>query len=106
MEKIKRGWHGLPTKVRKPLVLTVGLLVVAISPVIGWIPGPGGMIVFLLGVAILSSEFEWAERFRDYALDLMKQGGKIIKRYPKTSTVLITLAIGASWYGTYWLYFR
>lgn len=73
MDRLKRSWKRTPRSVRRPLVLTVGLsLVIAAAP-IGAIPGPGGMIVFLLGIAILSSEFRWAERLRDYLVSLGKQ---------------------------------
>ncbi|HIW31018.1 MAG TPA: PGPGW domain-containing protein, partial [Candidatus Luteococcus avicola] len=28
----------------------------------GWLPGPGGIPLFLMGLAVWASEFEWAHR--------------------------------------------
>ena len=39
-----------------------GLLLVVLGFVTGPIPGPGGIPLVLLGLAIWSSEFEWANR--------------------------------------------
>ncbi len=39
-----------------------GLILVALGFVTGPIPGPGGIPLVLLGLAIWSSEFEWAHR--------------------------------------------
>ncbi|GAA2804120.1 PGPGW domain-containing protein [Kribbella solani] len=38
-----------------------GLLLIA-APLTGWLPGPGGIPLFIAGLAVLSSEFEWAQR--------------------------------------------
>lgn len=38
----------------------VALMVVALS--IGWLPGPGGVPLFLMGLAVLATEFVWAHR--------------------------------------------
>ncbi|MFP5281961.1 MAG: PGPGW domain-containing protein [Actinomycetes bacterium] len=40
----------------------VGLLFVVLGFATGWLPGPGGIPLVLLGLAILASEFEWAHR--------------------------------------------
>ncbi|MFC6358767.1 PGPGW domain-containing protein [Luteococcus peritonei] len=39
--------------------LVGGLLMVA-SVLTGWLPGPGGIPLFMLGLLVLSSEFSWA----------------------------------------------
>jgi hypothetical protein len=38
-----------------------GLLLIA-APLTGWLPGPGGIPLFIAGLAVLASEFEWAQR--------------------------------------------
>ena len=43
-------------------VAIAGLLLVCLGFVSGPIPGPGGIPLVLLGLAIWSSEFEWANR--------------------------------------------
>lgn len=61
-------WKRKPSNVRKPLVLTLGMLLVVISPFTGILPGPGGIPVFLLGIAILASEYDWADRIKLFIL--------------------------------------
>lgn len=71
-------WKKQPKTVRKPLVLLLGLLLVFISPFTGVLPGPGGIPIFILGMAILASEFSWADRMKDFALRAVPQW---IQRY-------------------------
>lgn len=51
---------------RKPAVRTglfvLGLLLIAASPVVGIVPGPGGVIVFGAGLALVLKYSEWAKR--------------------------------------------
>jgi uncharacterized protein (TIGR02611 family) len=48
--------------VYRVVVAIAGLLLVCLGFVSGPIPGPGGIPLILLGLAIWSSEFEWAYR--------------------------------------------
>lgn len=43
-------------------VVVAGLALMALAIITGPLPGPGGIPVFLLGLAVLASEFEWAHR--------------------------------------------
>lgn len=43
-------------------VVLAGLALMAAAIVTGPLPGPGGIPLFLLGLAVLASEFEWANR--------------------------------------------
>jgi hypothetical protein len=56
-------WRSLS---RIPLVRTIlfgiGLLLIAASPLVGAIPGPGGVIVFAAGLALSLRYSEWAKR--------------------------------------------
>lgn len=51
---------------RVPLVRTclfaLGVLLVILSPVVGAIPGPGGVIVFAFGLGLMLKYSEWAKR--------------------------------------------
>lgn len=49
-------------KVYRGLVGFVGVALMVLAASIGWLPGPAGIPLFLLGLAILASEFEWAHR--------------------------------------------
>lgn len=95
MEPLKQRWRNIPTTIRKPIVLTVGLLIVIISPFTGILPGPGGIPVFLIGVAILATEFEWARRIRDPLLHAVHAVGQAWRTHKIVGTLLIViLAVG------------
>lgn len=61
---LRKCWHIIPKGLRKPLVFVIGILLVVISPIVGSVPGPGGIIVFLAGIGILATEFDWAENLK------------------------------------------
>jgi len=60
--KIRRSPYQL--RAYRILVALVGLFFVALGCVSGPLPGPGGIPLVLLGLAIWSSEFEWAYKLR------------------------------------------
>ena len=51
---------------RNPLVRTIlfvtGLLVILVSPIIGAIPGPGGVFVFAAGLVLVLQNSAWARK--------------------------------------------
>ena len=40
----------------------VGILLIIVSPLVGAIPGPGGIFVFAAGLALVLQNSEWAKR--------------------------------------------
>ena len=82
MQGMKNGWRKLPDRPRRVLTLILGMLLIVSAGLIGWLPGPGGMVLFLLGIAVLASEFAWAERFRDWILNLLRQGTQLFLKHP------------------------
>lgn len=54
----------------------LGYILVIIAVPISWIPGPGGLPVFIAGLGLLSINNVWAQRLRDY---LLHNGGKVAK---------------------------
>lgn len=92
---MKHRWQRVPSKIRRPLVMTLGALLIILAGLIGWLPGPGGTVIFLLGVAVLATEFEWAERLRDYLLGLVKTIGHYIRRHPVLSVIAFIIIVGA-----------
>lgn len=89
MERMKAGWFRVPRRIRRPIVIVVGFLFVLAAGLTGWIPGPGGIPLFLIGVAILATEYEWAERFRDFILNIVKAGGRWLRAHPTVSKILL-----------------
>lgn len=61
-------WKKRPDGLRKPIVFTLGILLLCLSPIVGSVPGPGGIALFLLSIAILASEFGWAEQVKLFFL--------------------------------------
>ncbi len=57
----KRGWSEIPL-VRHCLV-GLGFVLIALTPVVGPIPGPGGVIVFAAGAGLVLKYSGWAKRF-------------------------------------------
>lgn len=97
MQRMKRSWQLIPDKPRRILTLIFGMLLVISAPLIGWIPGPGGTILFLLGIAVLATEFEWAERLRDWILLQLRTAGSYIAKHKVISSIVgIALVIFVS----------
>jgi len=60
-------------------VLVVGVVVTAAGLVMMVTPGPG-LLLIAAGLGILATEFAWARRLRDKALDTAKRGARRITR--------------------------
>jgi hypothetical protein len=56
----RAGWTQIPL-VRHALV-TLGFLLIALTPLVGPIPGPGGIIVFGAGLSLILKYTGWAKR--------------------------------------------
>lgn len=78
---MKEKWQRTPRHIRRPIVLVVGGFFVILSALTGWLPGPGGIPLFLIGIAILASEFTWAERFRDWVFGYVFAFGRWLRRH-------------------------
>src|SRR3954469_19862397 len=58
--RIRSNPHQL--RVYRCVVGALGLLLVLLGLATGWLPGPGGIPLVLLGLAVWASEFAWAHR--------------------------------------------
>ena len=77
-EPFRRNWRRLPHPIRWVVVATVGATLVVLGLVFMLIPGPG-MPLFILGFAILATEFAWAQ----FVLDRLKHHGARFGAYLK-----------------------
>lgn len=98
MEKLKSSWKQTHPRVRKPLVLVLGTLIILLSGTIGWLPGPGGIPLFLLGIAVLASEFAWADTVKNRILKLVHGFGSWYRSNRLLGTVLLVISAGVSIY--------
>ena len=78
---------------RKIAVLVVGVTVLLAGIALLALPGPG-MIVIIVGLVILATEFEWAQRWLDYAVE--KSAGATTKLQESRSGKLLLAASGVT----------
>ncbi|MGL5840032.1 MAG: hypothetical protein ACRCY3_16185 [Sphingorhabdus sp.] len=43
-------------------MILLGWTLIILAPLIGWLPGPGGLILFPIGLALLIKNSRWAKR--------------------------------------------
>lgn len=105
-DRLYHWWKKKPVRVRKPFTFALGLVLICVAPLVGWIPGPGGIIIFLAGIAVLASEFDWAESLKAFFLETVPK--EIQNRWqptPKWATVFdiasLMLLVGAGLAGYY-----
>jgi uncharacterized protein (TIGR02611 family) len=82
-------------------VAVLGVLLLLLAAVTGPLPGPGGIPVALLGLAVLASEFAWAARLLDRARRELVRGAEWAGRQPAwvqrlgaVVTVAVVAAVG------------
>ena len=45
---------------------TLGVMFMIAALLTGWLPGPGGVPLFIIGLSLLSVNHAWAKRYRDW----------------------------------------
>lgn len=87
----KRQKHSL---IKRIGIDIAGFGLVLLGLLTGWLPGPGGIPLVLAGLAILSLNYEWAERLIQ---DLEKKRVEYTKRYydadPRTARFIDLFAL-------------
>lgn len=86
-------------------VLIVGIIVVVFGLITVPLPGPGWLTV-LFGVAILATEFAWAERLLERGRDLLKRWNDWIMAQSLWVRGLVVVATFALVMGTFWVIFK
>lgn len=52
-----------PRKLKVFATDALGVLLIILAPLLGWLPGPGGIPLFLAGLSLLAINHDWAHRF-------------------------------------------
>jgi uncharacterized protein (TIGR02611 family) len=83
---------------RKALLYRIGVgivggLLLILAPLTGWLPGPGGIPLFIAGLAVLASEFEWAQRLLLWVKERVRRLTTWTGRQPRWLKALGTLAL-------------
>ncbi|MDA8439624.1 MAG: PGPGW domain-containing protein [Propionibacterium sp.] len=76
----------------------LGLLLMVAAALTGWLPGPGGIPLFLLGLAVWSSEFAWAKRLMDWFKSQFTRFRALDRRTKRRVAWLSVGGVIASWY--------
>ena len=66
---VKHQKRTLASGTRRVLLTTIGITLIVIAALIGWIPGPWSIPLVIAGLAVLAREYDWAKDL----LDWMKQ---------------------------------
>ena len=69
------SWVSMPTPIRRILAASVGMVTLLVGVALLVLPGPG-LVVMLLGLAILATEFTWAK----HSMHRVKHHGNRITR--------------------------
>ena len=83
--EFKKIWRGVPSPVRKTIVLVVGFTLRAIGTVLIVLPGPFTLPFMIGGLFVLAAEFTWAKSLLNKAQESAKKVDprKFRKRKPK-----------------------
>ena len=84
----KKLWRGVPTPVRKLIVIVIGFTLIAIGGVLIILPGPFTLPFVIGGLFVLAIEFTWARSLLNKAQESAKKVdprklSKFKKRKPK-----------------------
>jgi hypothetical protein len=58
---------------RRVAITVIGLLLIAAGAAIAWIPGPWSLPIVLAGLALLASEYDWAQDVLDWSKDMSRK---------------------------------
>lgn len=81
----------IPKAVEIIILDVLGVILMILALLTGWLPGPGGIPLFIIGLSLLAINHEWAEKY----IALLKQNahrlGEIIFVKNKTVQILYDL---------------
>ena len=72
------GFDQIHPFIRRTFIALVGFTILLFGLLLIFLPGPG-VLVILVGLAVLGSEFVWARRLVRRARELGKQGQQYVK---------------------------
>jgi len=84
-QRFTDSWASMPTPIRRILAASVGIVTLVVGVMLLVLPGPG-LLVMLLGLAILATEFTWAKRSIRHVKQHGNRVARGIKRKKKPDT--------------------
>lgn len=98
---------GVRRNLRKIAIFIAGFAVILFGIAIGPLPGPGATIIIPIGIAILATEFTWAQRLMHWMKCLLDWfnglGDAAAKRVAWWSAAPILVCYAALWACIYWI---
>jgi len=81
----KKIWRGVPSPLRKLIVIVIGFTLIAIGGILIILPGPFTLPFVIVGLFVLAIEFTWARSLLTKAQESAKKVDprKFKKRKPK-----------------------
>lgn len=79
-----------------------GALLMVAAALTGWLPGPGGIPLFLLGLAVWASEFAWAHRLLLFFRGWFERLKDLSPAQKRVFWSLVVVVILTSWYVAAW----
>lgn len=61
--KLEREHRTVGKHTRRAIVTIIGLCLIIVAFLIGWIPGPWSIPLVIAGLAVLATEYDWADDF-------------------------------------------
>ena len=89
--KLQEQWRSIPAYIRKPVAFIVGFFFIIAAALTGWLPGPGGIPLFLIGIAVLATEYKWAKKLQDMVLKIVYAAGRWYRKHRQLGMIILTL---------------
>ena len=87
---------------QKILIDVVGVMAIIAAPLTGWLPGPGGIPLFVAGLGLLSLNHEWAENaLKSFEQKREEYRDKFLMGSPRTSRAIDSVCIALMAVGLY-----
>lgn len=101
MQKVDILLH-MKDRTKAILIDILGFTLILVAIPIGWLPGPGGIPLIILGLSLLATNHEWAERWIDKLKDEVEKASKKVSQADPVTKwfidIFAIIAIGASLY--------
>lgn len=74
------------------LIDILGFTCIIAAPFLGWLPGPGGLPLLIIGLSLLAKNHEWAERLLQKVKDQAGQAAKKVSDADPATKIAIDIA--------------
>jgi hypothetical protein len=102
-ELLLRRWRAVPAPLRKTIVLVIGATLLAIGGVLVILPGPFTLPFVVAALALLASEFVWAERVFQRGKDVTARVVGTVRQVPLWIVICFGVLIASGLAATaYW----